>query len=280
MKKKKKRSFCLAAICVKLSRPDEIFSTCRDRSSSTSGLLKSQSQRQLGQSNKLYCNAKPGKLSECPCCLGSRHILKVDTTEAEWIDKLSWDLVVVVVGGVFGSEGMEFQGYSGQTPIIFPQLLQSDRKALYKSGDCRSIYAVRVNRKLKASLWISTPNYRDRITETSILSLPTKDVTRVSHASWCALEWDSAPLSTCRSGDYIQGFRRGKEAAIWNCCVLLLCTFLNAALSCSMHRYCMTVAWGSSAGGTIFVWPDERCTMFYSSIFTVYSFQLLPYKQR
>lgn len=110
-----------------------------------------------------------------------------------------------------------------------------------------------LNRKLKASLWISTPNYTDQITKTSILSLPTKAVTGVSSASWCALVWDSAPLSTCRSGDYIQGFRTGKEAVIWNCCVLLLCTFLNVMLSCSMRWYCVTVARGSSAGGTIFV---------------------------
>lgn len=130
-----------------------------------------------------------------------------------------------------------------------------------------------LNRKLKASLWISTPNYTDQITKTSILSLPTKAVTRVSRASWCALEWDSAPLSTCRSGDYIQGFRTGKEAVIWNCCVLLLCTFLNAMLSCSMRWYCMTVARGSSAGGTIFVSADECRPVFYSSMISFELFQ-------
>lgn len=99
-----------------------------------------------------------------------------------------------------------------------------------------------LNRAFKASLWPSTPNHRDQITKTSIPSLPTKAITHVSHASWCALEWDSAPVSTCRSGDYIQGFRRGKEAVIWNCCVLLLCTFLNAMLSCSIRWCCMTGA--------------------------------------
>lgn len=129
-----------------------------------------------------------------------------------------------------------------------------------------------LNRELKASLWISTPNYRDQITQTSILSLPTKAVTRVSLASWCALEWDSAPLSTCRSGDYIQGFRRGKEAVIWACCVLLLCTFLNAMLSCSMRWYCMTVSRGSSAGEAIFVLQDECHPRFDSSMISLESF--------
>ncbi len=143
---------------------------------------------------------------------------------------------------------MKFHGYSGQIPIIFPQLLRGDHRALDKPGDCRTIYALRVELKPKASMWISAPNYRDHITKTSILSLPTKAVTRVSRASWCALEWNSAPLSTCGSGDYIQGFRRGKEAVIWNCCVLLLCTFLNAMLSCSMRPYCMTGTQRSSAG--------------------------------
>lgn len=120
-----------------------------------------------------------------------------------------------------------------------------------------------LNRELKASLWTPSPNYRDQITKTSILSLPTMAVTRASHASCCALEWDSAPLSTCRSGDYIQGFRREKEDVIWNCCTLLLCTLLNATLSCSMRWYCMTVARGSSADETIFVSPDDYCPMYY-----------------
>lgn len=85
-------------------------------------------------------------------------------------------------------EGMKFQGYSGQIPIIFPQLLGGDHRALDKSGDCRTIYALGVELKPKASLRISTPNYRDQITKTSILSLPTKAITRVSRASCCALE--------------------------------------------------------------------------------------------
>lgn len=161
---------------------------------------------------------------------------------------------------------MKFQGYSGPTPIIFPQLLRGDRRALYKSGDCRSIYAVKVNRKLKASLWISTPNYRDQITETSILSLPTKAVTRASRASWCALEWDSAPLSTCRTEDYIQGFRRGKEAAIWNCCVLLLCTLLNAMLTFRVRLYCNDCCLRKFSWGNYFSLADERYPMSYSSI--------------
>lgn len=76
---------------------DLIFSTFRDRSlSSNSDIIKSQSQRQLGQSNKLYCNAD---LMPSPAAHGvsilswlTTYMLKLDTTEAEWIDKLSWDL--------------------------------------------------------------------------------------------------------------------------------------------------------------------------------------------
>lgn len=83
---------------------------------------------------------------------------------------------------------MVFQGYSEQAPIIFSQLLGGDRRTGYKSGDCRSICAARVNGKLQASLQISTPDYRNQITETSILSPPTKAVTRVSCASCRALE--------------------------------------------------------------------------------------------
>lgn len=82
---------------------------------------------------------------------------------------------------------MEFQGYSEQTPIIFPQLLGGDRRAGYKSGDCRSICAVRVNGKLQASLRISAPDCRNQITESSILSPPTKAVTRANRASCRAL---------------------------------------------------------------------------------------------
>lgn len=82
---------------------------------------------------------------------------------------------------------MEFQGYSEQTPILFPQLFGGDRRAGYKSGDCRSICAVRVNAKLQASLRISAPDYRNQITQTSILSPPTKAVTRASRASCRAL---------------------------------------------------------------------------------------------
>lgn len=82
---------------------------------------------------------------------------------------------------------MEFQGYSEQTPIFFPQLLGGDRRAGYKSGDCRSICAARVSGKLQASLRISTPDYRNQITETSILSPPTKAVSRASRASCRAL---------------------------------------------------------------------------------------------
>lgn len=148
---------------------------------------------------------------------------------------------------------MKFQGYSEQTPIIFPQLLQYEVTTGLYINQATAIRFTQFNGELKASLWPSTPNCRDHITKTCILSLPTKAVTRVSHASWCALEWDSAPLSTCRSGDYIQGFRRGKEAVIWNCCVLLLCTFLNAVLSCSVPWYCMTIARGTSSGGELFL---------------------------
>lgn len=83
---------------------------------------------------------------------------------------------------------MVFQGYSEQAPIIFSQLLGGDRRAGYKSGDCRSICAARVNGKLQASLQISAPDYRNQITETSILSPPTKAVTRASCASCRALE--------------------------------------------------------------------------------------------
>lgn len=279
-------TLCSPALKLYVSSCMEIFSTFGNTSSSCVRLIKSQSQRQLGQSYKLYCNAdlmsSPAALFICPYCRGSvqlhkQYILKWTAAawwgpghsrdRANWWIKLrfkegKWELVLYLC-----AVGMKFQGYSGQTPIISPQLLRGDHWALYKSTDCRTIYVERkLNRKLKASLWPFTPNYRDQITQTSILSLPTKAVTRVSHASWCALEWDSAPLSTCRSEDYIQGFRRGKEAVIWNCCVLLLCTFLNAMLSCSMRWYCMTVAWGSSAGETIFVSPDECCPMFCSSL--------------
>lgn len=57
-----------------------------------SDLTKSQSQRQLGQSNKLYCNAdlmpSPAALFVCPYCHGSvqlhkQYILKLDTAETE-----------------------------------------------------------------------------------------------------------------------------------------------------------------------------------------------------
>lgn len=82
---------------------------------------------------------------------------------------------------------MEFQGYSERTPIVFPQLSGGDRRAGYKSGDCRSICAVRVNGKLRASLRISAPDYRNQITPTSIFSPPTKAVTRASRASCRAL---------------------------------------------------------------------------------------------
>lgn len=83
---------------------------------------------------------------------------------------------------------MEFQGYSEQAPIVFLQLLGGDRRAGYKSGDCRSICAARVDGKLQASLQISAPDYRNQITETSILSPPTKAVTPASRASCRALE--------------------------------------------------------------------------------------------
>lgn len=122
---------------------------------------------------------------------------------------------------------------------------------------------VRLNGELKASLWL----YLHWTAGIALLELvfshfQLRRSTRMRPASWCALEWDSAPLSTCRSGDYIQGFRRGKEDVIWNCCVLLLCTFLNAVLSCSVHWYCMTAARGSSSVETIFVSADECCNMF------------------
>ena len=58
----------------------------------------------------------------------------------------------------------------------------------------------------------------------------------VGQDSWFALEWgpgDSrGPLSTRRSEDYAEGFRRGREAEIRNACVLLQSASLNATLSC------------------------------------------------
>lgn len=134
---------------------------------------------------------------------------------------------------------MKLQGYSVQTPITFPQLLRGDHRALYKPEDCLSIYALRVSKKLKASLWLSTTTYGDQITETSILSLPTKTVTRASCASWCALELDSAPLSTCRYGDYIQGLRGERrlqsETVVSCCCALFLMPCYHAA--------CIGIVW-------------------------------------
>lgn len=60
------------------------------RPASASDLIKSQSQRQLGQSNKLYRNAdlmpSPAALFVCPYCHGSVHkqyVLKLDMTETE-----------------------------------------------------------------------------------------------------------------------------------------------------------------------------------------------------
>lgn len=72
---------------------------------------------------------------------------------------------------------MEFQGYSEQTAVIFPQLLGGDRRAGYKSGVCRSICAARVSGKLQATLQISAPDYRNQITQAGILSPPTKAAT-------------------------------------------------------------------------------------------------------
>lgn len=60
------------------------------RPASTSNLIKSQSQRQLGQSNKIYCNAdlmpSPAAQFVCPYCHGSvqlhkQYILKLDSKE-------------------------------------------------------------------------------------------------------------------------------------------------------------------------------------------------------
>lgn len=64
--------------------------------SSRADLIRSQSQRQLGQSNKLYCNAtlcQAPRLSLCVRTVMARYInnisFKLDATETEEVDKLS-----------------------------------------------------------------------------------------------------------------------------------------------------------------------------------------------
>lgn len=91
--------------------------------------------------------------------------INLGATEAARSDELSRDSAEgSEISSWVGKVWMEFQGYSEQAPIISLQLFGGDRRAGYKSGDCRSICAARVNGKLQASLQVSAPDCRNQIT--------------------------------------------------------------------------------------------------------------------
>lgn len=167
-------------------------------------------------------------------------------------------------------EGMKFQGYSGQTPVIFPQLLGGDHRALYKSGDCRSIYTVRENGKLKAP-----PEYPRQTAGIRLLKLvfshfqlrplPERAVPVGVPLSATAPHWTHVDVRITFRG--LGGERRLQSETVVSCC-----TPLNAMLPCNMHWYCMTAARRNLTGETTFVFPDEDCPTFYSSSTTIQSF--------